>query len=99
VLVPRPAFRLLSGTTQGYAVTADSGNKVTRHFCPTCGTPLFSENESKSGMWALKAASLDDPSSLKVMAAVFTKSAQPWSHLDPALPAFAGMPPGPPPKG
>ena len=23
---------------------------------------------------------------------VFTKSAQPWSHMDPALPNFPGMP-------
>ncbi|GAA0581208.1 GFA family protein [Rhizomicrobium electricum] len=99
VLVPRPAFRQLSGTTQGHTVTADSGNKVTRHFCPTCGTPLFGENETKPGVLAIKAASLDDPSALKVMAAIFTKSAQPWSHLDPALPAFVGMPPAPPPKG
>jgi hypothetical protein len=35
--------------TASYVSTADSGNIMTRHFCPTCGSRLFGENSSLPG--------------------------------------------------
>ena len=96
VLVPASAFRLLQGATNIHTTTAESGKAVHRHFCPDCGSPLF--GDSGGPLWSIKAASLDDPSWLTIAAAVFTRSAQPWSHLDPNLPAFEAMPPMAPPK-
>lgn len=92
VVVPREAFRLLQGTAKAHALTADSGNTIIRHFCPDCGTPLFGES-SGSPRWALRAASLDDPSGLTVKAAIFVKSAQPWAHIPAELPKFETVPP------
>ena len=31
----------IAGEVKSFAVTADSGATLTRHFCPTCGTPLY----------------------------------------------------------
>jgi hypothetical protein len=42
---------------------------------------------------ALLAASLDDPSIFKPAMDIFASSAQPWDHMNPALPKFPGMPP------
>ena len=50
----------LTGRTQSYARPADSGNLVSRHFCPTCGAALFSRNAAMPGMIFLRASSLDD---------------------------------------
>ena len=33
----------IEGPTTDYASTADSGNRMHRRFCPSCGTPLFIE--------------------------------------------------------
>jgi len=41
--------------------TADSGKKITSHFCPDCGTTLFRTGESFPGAVIIKAGVLDDP--------------------------------------
>jgi hypothetical protein len=38
------------------------------------------------------AGSMDDPSWIEPGMNIFTENAQPWSHMDPALPQFPGMP-------
>jgi hypothetical protein len=40
----------------------------------------------------IAAASLDDPSVYQPAMDFFTSSAQPWDHMNPALPKFAKMP-------
>ncbi len=92
VLVARNALAITKGKPKGYTVKGDSGKNVTRQFCETCGTPLFSDIESNPAVWAVKAGSLDDPSWAKPGVIVYTSSAQPWAHMDPALPQFPKMP-------
>jgi hypothetical protein len=95
VVVPAPAFRLTQGTPRRFTSQGDSGRDVTRCFCETCGSPLFSEPPG-SAIMVVKAGSLDDPSWLKHGGALYTKSAQPWAHIDPEKMMFEGMPPGAP---
>lgn len=92
VVLPRPAFRLTQGTPKRYTSLGESGNEVSRFFCGDCGSPLFSEPPGGQ-FWVLKAATLDDPSGLKLGGALYTSAAQPWAHIDPKLPAFPKMPP------
>jgi len=40
----------------------------------------------------ITAASLDDPSQFRPAMDFYISSAQPWDHMDPALPKFAKMP-------
>jgi hypothetical protein len=62
VLVPKPALEV-QGEPRWFEAKADNGNQVRRAFCPTCGTPLFSESSGSDGALAvLKAGSLDDAS-------------------------------------
>jgi hypothetical protein len=95
VVVPAGAFALTKGTPRRFSVTGDSGREIVRGFCETCGSPLFSEPPGKV-MVVVKAGSLDDPSWLQVRGAIYTKSAQPWAHIDPEKMVFEGMPPGAP---
>ncbi len=42
----------------------------------------------------LRVGTLDDPSGFRADADIFTKSAQKWDHMDPALPKYDTYPPG-----
>ncbi|MBV9044244.1 MAG: GFA family protein [Alphaproteobacteria bacterium] len=94
-VVPAAAFKLTKGEPRRFTVKGDSGQDITRCFCEVCGTPLFSEPPGGQIM-VVKAGSLDDPSWLKIGGALYTKSAQPWAHIDPNGLKFERMPPGAP---
>ncbi len=93
VIVPRAAFHLTTGKVKGYRVQGESGNHVTRQFCPTCGTAMFSDAEAAPDISIVKVGTLDDASGLKPTAIIWTSAAQPWAYLDPALPHFEKNPP------
>ncbi|MBV8978050.1 MAG: GFA family protein [Alphaproteobacteria bacterium] len=92
VVVPRGSLTIAKGTPKGYASKGDSGAMVTRYFCPDCGSPIYSD-PAGAPFEVLKAASLDDPSTLVVGGALYVSEAQPWAQIDPAKPQFPKMPP------
>jgi hypothetical protein len=85
----------LTGTPRFYEVTADSGNRVGRGFCPTCGSSVASLSSGMPEMTAVPAGSLDDPSVFKPGFVVYTSRGHAWDLVDPALPSFPQMPPIP----
>jgi hypothetical protein len=86
----------LSGDVKFYDYPADSGNIVSRGFCPTCGAPIFSKNSGMPGMVFLRASSLDDSNAVTPQMVVYASRAPTWDHMDPSLPRFATMPQGGP---
>ncbi|MSO65685.1 MAG: aldehyde-activating protein [Alphaproteobacteria bacterium] len=83
------------GASKGYDKPADSGNLVSRHFCPNCGAPVFSSNSAMPGLIFLRASSLDNLEVFKPQMHVYMSRAASWDR--PAadnLPAFDKMPPG-----
>lgn len=88
----------VSGTTASYASTADSGNTLTRHFCPTCGGRLFLYSASRPGMIVMAAGAFDDMSWFEPQIVLYTKNKPAWDLVSEAVPHFEGMPPPPPPK-
>lgn len=90
--VPRSAFRQVQGNTSNYRYTGDSGNPVTRHFCPACGAPLFSDVAVVPDLWFVRAASLDEPALVSPSLHVYCDSAQPWDQSGDDLPRFGKMP-------
>jgi hypothetical protein len=83
----------LSGELRRYASIADSGNRLQRGFCPTCGTPVTSEAEVRPHLIFLRAGTLDDPSLVEPAVNIWTSEAPLWAHFDPDLPAVPGQPP------
>ncbi|MEL7546141.1 MAG: GFA family protein [Pseudomonadota bacterium] len=71
---------------------ADSGNVVYRKFCGRCGSPILSALSGMPGVVALKAGTLDDPSTVAPSVQVFCDSKQNWIEF-PALIAFEKSPP------
>ena len=88
---PRAAVKL-EGKATHWEKSADSGNRVIRAFCPTCGSPVYTTNSGMPDFFVVEAASLDDPSRFAPQIVVYTSSGFLWDHLDPALPRSAKMP-------
>lgn len=92
VLFKGENFALEQGEPRWYEVTADSGTKMRRAFCPECGSPVFLINGARPDNRVLYAGSLDDPGRYAPSRNIFTASAQPWVLLHPDLPRDEGMP-------
>jgi len=51
-----------TGTSKTWIQLADSGNRITHHFCPECGSGLFYMVENKfDGLIAIPLGAFDDP--------------------------------------
>ena len=80
--VPQSALNL-SGAVTYYAVKAESGNRVERGFCATCGSPICIRAALVPELRGLWAGSLDQPSCFMPQLAVWTASATAWdTRLD-----------------
>jgi len=93
VLVPKDSLKLTKGKPAQYAKVGDSGKKVTRFFCSTCGSPLWSEPEVVAEMRIIKAGSLDDSSWVKPQVGIYMDSAPMWRAVPQGIAAFGKMPP------
>jgi hypothetical protein len=83
----------IEGTTKTFAVTADSGNINTRHFCPDCGSRLFGENSAFPGTINVTAGSVDDNSWFSPQRVLYTEVRPAWDVTTEEVPNYAGMPP------
>jgi hypothetical protein len=91
MIAPEAGFRV-TGAVKFFDKPADSGNLVSRGFCPECGSQIYSRNSGMPGLVFIRASSLDDPAHFKPQMVVYTNRAAQWDHMDPSLPRFAGMP-------
>ena len=62
VRVPAATFRVTHGEPKLYVKTADSGNQVTRAFCPECGCILFLQVSARPDLVGIRVGMLDDSS-------------------------------------
>jgi hypothetical protein len=81
------------GITQDYRSVADSGTVMHRRFCPRCGTPLFSEAETRPHLVFVRVGTLDDPEIARPAATIWTRSAPTWACIDTSLPRVDRQPP------
>jgi hypothetical protein len=92
VVFPSNAITI-EGELTDYRSIADSGNVMHRRFCPKCGTPLFSEAESRPHLIIVRNGALDDTALIRPDATIWTDQAPEWAWIDEALPQHAGQPP------
>ncbi len=72
---------------------ADSGNTLSRGFCPACGTPLLVQSHARRHLIAIRVGALDSPEAVAPTAIIWTECAPLWACLDPALPHVERQPP------
>ncbi len=85
-------FTLNQGAVRDFTVVAESGRKVTRQFCPTCGTPLFTRAEMNPAQIFIKCTTLDDPNVFTPVMNCWTSSAPTWAPLADVPHSFPGNP-------
>lgn len=89
----------ISGTLGEYTSAAASGNQVRRRFCPDCGCHVLADSTGRMGLTVVRVGTLDDPSSVKPIANIWSASAPGWACLDPGLDRIEHQPlPAPTPK-
>jgi len=91
VAVRASAFRL-QGETRVYADRGDSGGAVERHFCGTCGSPVYSVVAARPTVRFIKAGTLDDTTFLAPKTHVWCDSAWAWTPFAADAVKFAKEP-------
>jgi hypothetical protein len=90
VISNQARFRLdqvsLAGKTTAWMRTAESGNAMTYHFCPTCGSTVFWENEGFPGHITVAIGNFADPAFPAPTIAVWEETGHPWVSLPPDTP-------------
>jgi hypothetical protein len=94
VSVPAPAakFRLLTGRPKAYVKTADSGAKRRHAFCPNCGAPVSSSDDSDHPpSYSLRVGCLVQRAQLPPKKRIWCKSALPWAQNVGSIPGIEGQ--------
>ncbi|MBT4486127.1 MAG: GFA family protein [Rhodospirillaceae bacterium] len=83
--IEKDQVALLSGELASFAFT-DAGRDNSVHFCPRCGTYIWTEY--RPGFWFVRVGALDDPKAFAPDVHIFTRSKQPWLELSGDVPVF-----------
>ena len=84
----------ISGEPKSYEHTADSGNQMTKFFCPNCGSQIFGASSGRPGMKSVRSGTIDQCDLVKPAVNVYVSSKIPSTPLDPEIPAAEKMPQG-----
>ena len=82
----------ITGELKGFDLETDSGNVMTRTFCPNCGAHITENSTWKPEQVVITAGSLDDPTRVKPEAHCWTKRMLPWVEGIAELHKFEGNP-------
>jgi hypothetical protein len=88
----------ITGTTGSASWTAASGNTLTFHFCPACGTQVYAQSSARPQIKTVRIGVIDQPHEIRPKAVIWTDDAPAWAVFDPTLEQFAGQPPAPVPN-
>lgn len=77
LLTPESGFDL-HGETSFFVDHGDSGLPSYRHFCPKCGSPIFTKAENMPGIAIVKAGTLDSVEAIKPQLEIYTDHAAAW---------------------
>jgi hypothetical protein len=83
----------VSDEVRWFGGIADSGNEVSRGFCPTCGTPLFAKSSARPQFIVARVGSLDDPNLIAPGVSIWTSEAPERALIHPDLPQVERQPP------
>ena len=83
----------VKGTLSKFAKTGSSGQPITRHFCPTCGSQVYVIAAAMPSTVMVRASTLDDPSAFESQMSIFVSRAPAWDRPPAGSVTFDEMPP------
>lgn len=75
----------ITGNTSTHESPSDSGNIRTRHFCPTCGSRLFSDNAKTPAVIGIAVGAFDESEWFKPEIIVYNAERPIWDVIDPTI--------------
>jgi len=75
-VIPRESFTLMEG--EDALVEYKISPKVKKHFCGTCGTPVFNQHRLAPGKLIVHLGTLDDPTGVTPTLNLYCESMLPW---------------------
>jgi len=75
-VIPRESFTLLAG--EDSLVEYKISPKLKKHFCGTCGTPVFNQHRLAPGKRIVHVGTLDDPTCVAPTLNLYCESMLPW---------------------
>ena len=86
----------ITGKLSSYSHTADSGNKMTKRFCPNCGTLLFGNSSGRQNSVSIRAGTIDQFDLIEPQMNVFVAKKIKSTPINDSLPCSNAMPSGQP---
>ena len=87
IFLPKIAVKL-TVEPRFHKILGGSGKAVERGFCPSCGSQVIVRIGKLPEALAIQAGTLDDPSLFNPSLDIYTDSAPPWDHMQPATKKF-----------
>lgn len=81
----------VAGPTSAFTKVSDDGHALTKFFCPTCGSTLFTRPAKIAGLAVLRAGTLDDRSVVQPQLQMYVAAAPAWDRPDPTIKSFPAM--------
>ena len=82
----------ITGQLQSFEHSVDSGNVLSKEFCPKCGSQMFGKNGARPGSIALRGGSINEQELVQPQLNVFAGSKMDCTILDSNIPAHDKMP-------
>ncbi len=83
----------LHGPVAEYQLQSENGNRVTRVFCPSCGSPILGKNTGMEGYVTVSLGTMDNSDNFKPEVVVFARNRKSWDTMDPSVQTFNSQPP------
>ena len=80
----------VTGEVKSFSHSVDSGNQLSKEFCPNCGSQMFAKG--RPGMVGLRAGSINEKEHIQPQFNVYASSKVPCTIMDESIPAFDKMP-------
>ena len=78
VICSAEQIRMMGTLPKVYAKTGDNGRRRFQHFCPECGSPLFTSGERGPDDWGIRWGSIRQRDRLTPKWQIWCRSAVPW---------------------
>ncbi len=82
----------MTGKVASYVLESAAGNKVTRVFCPNCGSPILGKNTGMVGFVTVSLGLFEDSSKFSPAVAIFSRNRKPWDTVHESVTSFETQP-------